>query len=187
MKTEIIAVIIATTLGTTSIFAHSRAIKPEYVDKLLQPYFGLQKSLADDNLADAKKSGTSFKEMLGHGPSFEDAPSLLDFQDQIDHIINATELSTARTAFHTLSNDLAEMIEHVGTSGVQNVYQMSCPMAFEGKGGAWMQSSKDLANPYYGAMMYSCGAVQSQLAKSKLSETPGHEDHAEKGHSEHKH
>ena len=187
MKTKIIAAIIALTVGVTSLFAHSKAIKPEYVDMLLKPYLGLQQSLAGDNLAEAKKSGASFKEMLGHGPSFEDAPSLLDLQDQAEHIINATDIAKARTAFHTLSQDLSEMIEHVGTSGAQNVYQMSCPMAFEGKGGAWMQNSKDLANPYYGSMMYSCGSVQTQLAKSKSGESHGQDAPNEDDHSEHKH
>lgn len=167
MNIKIIITIIALTVGVTSLSAHSKAIKPEFVDGLLVPYFGLQEALSGDRLATAKTSAATFQTMLDHGPSFEDAPSLLDLQRYAKAITAASDIQAARSAFQRLSDDLTEMIKHVGTTGEQDVFQMSCPMAFEGKGGAWLQNSKDLTNPYYGSMMYKCGAVQTQLAEKQ--------------------
>jgi hypothetical protein len=175
MKSKIIVIAFASAVISSSLFAHSKAIKPEFVDMLLKPYFELQTSLAKDDLEASKQHSNSFKAMLGHGPSFEDAPSLLDLKDQANNLSNALDISAARTAFLTLSEDLSEMVEHVGTTKKENIYKMSCPMAFKGKGGAWLQNNEDLANPYFGAMMLHCGTVDAQLAKAK------------EGHGEHKH
>ena len=54
MKSKIITIIIASAITTTSLFAHSKAIKPEFVDMLLKPYFELQASLAKDDLEASK-------------------------------------------------------------------------------------------------------------------------------------
>lgn len=187
MKTKIIAAIIALTVGVTSLSAHSKAIKPEFVDMLLPPYFALQGALSGDSLADAKTSAATFQTMLGHGPSFEEAPSLLELQDYTKTIAIASDIRAARSAFLSLSDYLTEMIEHVGTSGVQDVYQMNCPMAFEDRGGAWLQNSKDLTNPYYGSVMYKCGIVQNQLVKSKAKDSHDHSGHGDQDHSTHNH
>ncbi len=150
-----------------SAFGHSKAIKPEFVDMLLTPYFELQTALAKDDLAAAKKGAVTLKQMLGHGPSHEEAPSLADLNDEAAKIQSAADIKVAREAFHAISKDLAKMVEHVGTSGKSDVIKMSCPMAFNNKGGEWLQNSDDLANPYYGAMMLKCGSVQDTLASAK--------------------
>ena len=77
MKSKIITIIIASAIASTSLFAHSRAIKPEYIDMLLKPYFMLQASFASDDLDASKNNATSRKIALGTGPSSEDAPSVL--------------------------------------------------------------------------------------------------------------
>jgi Cu(I)/Ag(I) efflux system membrane fusion protein len=177
MKSKIITIIIASAIASTSLFAHSRAIKPEYIDMLLKPYFMLQASFASDDLDASKNNANSLKIALGKGPSSEDAPSLLDLGDAAKKITDASTIEEARTAFLTLSEDLSEMIEHVGTTKTQNIYKMSCPMAFDGKGGEWLQNNKDLTNPYFGATMLRCGTEDSQLAKAN----------SEHAHSEHKH
>jgi len=175
MKKIIIAIIAA--FVAVSAFAHSKAIKPEYVDMLLTPYFELQTALSKDDLATAKSSAASFKMMLGHGPSHEEAPSLADLSDEAAKIEAATEIKSAREAFHAISEDLASMVEHVGTSGKSDVVKMHCPMAFNNKGADWLQNSEDLANPYYGAMMLKCGSVKDTLATAK----GGHEGHMDHG------
>ena len=105
--------------------------------------------------------------MIGHGPSFEDARSLEGLSAESNTISSAQDLATARAAFQTLSKDFATMVEHVGTTGAQNVYQLSCPMAFDGKGGEWLQNNKSVANPYFGSMMFSCGAVKQEIGQVK--------------------
>ena len=159
--------------SAVSLFAHSKAIKPAYVDMLLTPYFGLQEALAGDDLEKAKASAATFKEMLGHGPSHDEAPSLVVLNEEATKIASASDIKVARTSFHVISKSLVEMVEHVGTSGKSDVVKMYCPMAFNNKGGAWLQSSSELTNPYYGSMMYKCGSVQETLAAA----IGGHGDH----------
>lgn len=179
MKTRLTTFIIAALVGAVSTFAHSKAIKPAYVDMLLTPYFELQMALAKDDLAKAKASAETFDKMLGHGPSHDDAPSLADLSIEAKKISAASDIKAARVAFHVISKDITKMVEHVGTSGKSDVILMSCPMAFDNKGGSWLQDSGDLANPYYGAMMYKCGSSVKTLAKAK----GGHSSKEMKGHS----
>ncbi len=189
MKTHISTLIIAALLGATSAFAHSDAIKPEFVDMLLKPYFKVQASLAGDDLATAKKNASTFHDMLGHGPSQKEAPSLETLSVEAQKIINASDIKAARSAFHAISKDLGEIVEHVGTSGKSDVVKMSCPMAFDGKGGEWLQNSNDLANPYYGSMMFKCGSVIEQLATASAEHRHDNDQHEKANdsdqHSEH--
>jgi len=69
------------------------------------------------------------------------------------------------TAFLELSQQFATLVEHVGTSGETPLFVAHCPMAFENKGASWIQGDKEVANPYYGAMMLRCGGIQEQLAR----------------------
>jgi len=43
-----------------------------------------------------------------------------------------------------------------------------CPMAFGDKGGDWIQAGQNIANPYYGVSMQSCGSIKNQAAKPKI-------------------
>ena len=42
----------------------------------------------------------------------------------------------------------------VGEAGP--IFEMHCPMAFEGRGATWIQSDSAVRNPYYGATMLKC-------------------------------
>lgn len=77
-------------------------------------------------------------------------------------------------------------MKHFGTTGKQDLYLVRCPMAFENKGGTWLQSDKHIRNPYLGSRMLKCGSVQNQFAKTKTA--PQQEaDPKESDHSEHHH
>lgn len=183
MKTKLIIVTIAAFIGATSSFAHSESIKPDFVDMLLTSYFELQAALSKDDLASSKADAKTFMEMLGHGPSREEAASLADLSKEADKIINASDIKIVRTAFLAISKDLARMVEHVGTTGKSDVVKMYCPMAFNNKGGSWLQNNHKPANPYYGSMMYSCGSVQETLATAKGGKAP--QEHGEHAHGNH--
>lgn len=167
MKNRLATIIFVALGGASSLFASSAAIKPEFVDMILTPYFQLQTALAKDDLAAAQLSAGMFDKMLGHGPSSEEAPSLAALKIEADKITSAADLKSARLAFHAISKELAEMVEHVGTSGKSDVVKMHCPMAFNNRGADWLQNSEDLANPYYGSMMFKCGSVLETLASAK--------------------
>lgn len=166
MKSKIYKIITIALLTATSALAHSDSLKPEFVDRLLKPYFEIQSSLSGDNLEEAKRNAAIFDTMLGHGPSHEEAPTLAVLRGDAQKIVSASDIKIARDAFHAISDEIISLVEHVGTSG-DTVFKMHCPMAFKNKGGSWLQASKDLRNPYYGSMMLHCGVQQAELGKAE--------------------
>lgn len=50
---------------------------------------------------------------------------------------------------------------------------MHCPMVYDDRGADWLQSSKPLQNPYFGAMMLKCGEIKEYVG----SEPSAHEGH----------
>lgn len=167
MKHRFITTLAAALFGTTAAFPQSGAIKPESVDALLKPYFALQTALSKDNLDAASKSAAELRSLLGEGPSDAAAPEFADLSEEAQTIASAPGIEEARAAFHALSDGMTKLVESVGATGEQNVYKVFCPMAFNNKGAAWLQDNKSVANPYFGAMMYRCGTVESQIAKAK--------------------
>ena len=164
MNTNRIKPIAIALLATASAFAHSESIKPEFVDTLLSPYFELQASLAGDDLAAAKANATALQAAIGKGASAQKASSIKDLVSGTQNIVDSTDIKAARNAFHMVSKELGSIVDHVGTTGKSDVIKMMCPMAFGGKGGEWLQNNDDLANPYFGSMMYKCGSIVEQLA-----------------------
>lgn len=139
-------------------FAHGDDFTPAYVDSLVPGYLALQKALAGDDLPAAKSAATQLNVVAKKGPKFE------DLTGYVAEIANAADLKAARAAFAEVSSEMITVIDHVGTSGGTALFSVHCPMAFGGKGGDWIQGDKDVRNPYYGAMMLTCGSVQGQVA-----------------------
>ena len=50
----------------------------------------------------------------------------------------------------------------VAITGTKNkLYQQFCPMY--DKGSAWLSTSNEVKNPYYGSKMLKCGKVQKEI------------------------
>ncbi|MCC6970620.1 MAG: efflux RND transporter periplasmic adaptor subunit [Phycisphaerales bacterium] len=89
-------------------------------------------------------------------------------------VIKASEAMTGhplehqRQLFSALGERLVELIDvyppsraaiaaDAGQGGVAELYLMNCPMAPGGAKGDWLQTSPDVANPFFAADMKSCG------------------------------
>ena len=60
------------------------------------------------------------------------------------------------------------MIKLADTGSLTKDVNLShCSMAFEGKGGSWLQTSDKVENPYYGSKMYRCGDIKKKIAGGK--------------------
>ncbi len=165
-------------LTSSSLFAHSDAFTPAFVDSLVTPYLTIQTALASDDLQAAQAGAKTFVEATKKAPEAEDAQAqAAALRELAEKIAAAEDLKSAREAFFPLSTDLTSMVKHVGVSDKQPLYTAHCPMAFSGKGGDWIQSDKTIANPYYGSKMLRCGSVKSQLAGEKAPEEDDHSGH----------
>lgn len=76
-------------------------------------------------------------------------------------IANSEDVNVQRTAFLDLSAAMENLLSGAIASG--EVYKQYCPMAFDGKGGAWLSASQEIRNPYYGDKMLKCGSVRDTI------------------------
>lgn len=179
-------ILIAALFAAVNAFAHSDAIKPAFVDTLIQPYLQVQQALAADDLDASKQAAESFVKAIHGGPSKDGAPSIAKLETAGHRIAESEDIETARVAFSSLSLEMKPLIEHVGTSGETSLYLAHCPMAFDGEGGSWLQGSDEaIINPYYGAKMLRCGSVQEQIAGKPKQSEHGHEEEHDHSNADH--
>lgn len=75
----------------------------------------------------------------------------------------ADTLVKAREAFVSLSTEMSAVASQFGLPAHQELAQVYCPMAFEGKGAMWLQRGENIRNPYFGSKMTSCGEIQKRF------------------------
>ncbi|MDF1739139.1 MAG: efflux RND transporter periplasmic adaptor subunit [Verrucomicrobiales bacterium] len=153
-------------------------------DKVLQSYFTIQGALADDSLEKSRlAAGEGRKqlsgitvELLSNSSSEIWKELAARMETYFQAIEEAEKIETAREEFQKLSLATDELVRRFGTAHLP-VYEHYCPMAFDNTGGTWLQSDKNLLNPYFGASMLQCGEVREQLATAKaipLNEAGNH-------------
>jgi len=59
---------------------------------------------------------------------------------------------------------MLDLERHFGHAGPDSIYTAFCPMAFDNAGASWLQTSRQIANPYFGAMMPGCGEIRETFA-----------------------
>ena len=134
---------------------------------ILNDYFNLKDALVADDNARAKELGATLATSLGNldvSSNFSDTQkaNLKDIiEDAVEHAehISESDIDHQREHFKILSKDVTDMVAITGTENT--LYQQFCPM-YDG-GSAWLSTSKDVKNPYYGSKMLTCGKVQKEI------------------------
>lgn len=83
---------------------------------------------------------------------------LLHYSEQI---ANASNLNTQRIALKGLTLAMVEML-HIADSNEISLYLQYCSMALN-DGAGWLSASEDIANPYYGSSMLTCGEILERV------------------------
>lgn len=135
-------------------------------EAILTDYFNLKDALVADDNAKAKELGASLATTLGKLDISEytdtQQQDLKDIvEDAVEHAehISESDIAHQREHFKVLSKDVTDMVAITGTENT--LYQQFCPM-YDG-GSAWLSTSKDVKNPYYGSKMLTCGKVQKEI------------------------
>lgn len=135
-------------------------------EAILTDYFKLKDALVNDDNAKAKELGASLATTLGKLDISEytdtQQSDLKDIvEDAVEHAehISESDITHQREHFKVLSKDVTDMVAITGTENT--LYQQFCPM-YDG-GSAWLSTSKDVKNPYYGSKMLTCGKVQKEI------------------------
>lgn len=135
------------------------------LDRVYNAYFGIQNALGSDDLPIAKKISEEFKialTQMSHdklkSEKMKEWHKLeAEILNSVHGISAAKNLTDARESFSALSADIYELCRKFGASGKFPIYRFFCPMAFNNKGGYWLQNKTGVYNPYFGATMLGCG------------------------------
>ncbi|WP_417750306.1 DUF3347 domain-containing protein [Rosistilla oblonga] len=140
---------------------------PEVTEQLsgfVAPYLTLSTALAADDLNAAKQAVEPLHQRLAGLPQIvSDAKTVemwskekRDLSEIVASLLKADDLAALRGAFALLSEQMLSLQRMFGLPTDQSLYELHCPMAFEGRGASWLQSDDTVRNPYYGASMLRC-------------------------------
>ena len=135
-------------------------------EAILSDYFNLKDALVADDTKKAAQSGTklvvSLRAFDMDSYTKEQQKELADIiEDAAEHAehISESAIDHQREHFKTLSKDITDMVAITGTKST--LYEQFCPMY--DKGSAWLSTSNEVRNPYYGSKMLKCGKVQKTI------------------------
>jgi Cu(I)/Ag(I) efflux system membrane fusion protein len=157
---------------------------------LWEPYLQLQRALAGDDVQAAGQATSRMRSTVEQvkASELENETAAAWHQEHANLVKIAADLSeasdikTARAAFSLLSDEMELLALKFGFGEVGPIYRHHCPMAFQGRGAAWLQDNDQTRNPYYGATMLKC-ADDVKMIAGEASEP----EHNSGEHGGHKH
>ena len=156
--------------STKQTTASATSNQPASIKEILAGYLQMKNAFAKDNDKDAATAGN---EMIKAFANFNKAALTPDqnkiysdieddAKEHAEHIgKNAGNIKHQREHFDMLSKDMYQLVKTFG--GGQQLYYDHCPMYNDGKGANWLSETKEIANPYLGKSMPTCGTVKEEL------------------------
>ncbi len=147
----------------------------QQIDGVLAAYYQIEEALSRNQAGMAQKKADHFLHVLkGVDMKLLTGPShmiwmkeLKDLKTKAGAMRNTSDIKKQREDFSILSDSMAFVVRTFGSSGKEPVIQFHCPMAFGGRGANWLQSEKDVQNPYFGKAMFKCGRITETLIEKK--------------------
>lgn len=137
------------------------------VQDLLHAYMEVRSALAADELDRAGAAARQARERLA--ALAEDLPAdrvpegwekyAASLETLLGGLEEARDIEGARRAFAPFSEELTAAARAFAPSQGEPLYELHCPMAFDGRGANWLQTTRDVSNPYFGEVMLRCGSV----------------------------
>ncbi|OGV85118.1 MAG: hypothetical protein A2340_00540 [Lentisphaerae bacterium RIFOXYB12_FULL_60_10] len=141
------------------------------VDLVLDSVLTMADALADDSLEAARTNASQAKKalaevdmsLLAGDAHARWMQSLKALNLSLDQLIPAKDIESFRTAFSSLSSEMARVVKTFGPVRTEPIYEIHCPMAFENRGANWLQKDQAVRNPYFGKSMLMCGEVSETI------------------------
>lgn len=154
------------------------------LSQLVNPYLAISQALSADDAGAAINAVSGLHRAVGiinaqslTGKAAERWKSELNSLSAITaRLSKANDLKTLRSAFALLSDELLTLQRVFGLAGSDQLFELHCPMAFEGRGASWIQANDAVRNPYYGASMLKCADKVEPLGE-KTSPPDEHAGH----------
>ena len=140
------------------------------IKEILDNYLKMKNAFTTDNSANAATAG---EEMVKSFTGFDKTALTTaqvktyndiedDAKEHAEHIgLNAGKIKHQREHFDLLSKDIYALVKTFGAG--QKLYYDHCPMYNTGKGANWLSETKEIANPYLGKSMPTCGSVKEEI------------------------
>ncbi|MBI1291671.1 efflux RND transporter periplasmic adaptor subunit [bacterium] len=127
----------------------------EHLADIVHAYIGVQEALAADSQEVAQEA---FHNLAGQAEAAELAEVVGPAKDGA----SAETLEAQRRSFEQLSAVIIPIVREHGNPTEHPVRLVHCPMAFDFAGADWLQTTKEVRNPYFGAEMLTCGTVKQE-------------------------
>ncbi len=134
--------------------------------EVLAAYFRTQAALADDDVDAARQAATEAREALdGVDMALLTGDAHVAWMAHLAGIgkgliaVDVGDIAASREGSAEFSREMLAALKAFDLAALGPVYLLECPMAFEGRGGTWLQADEATLNPYYGSAMPKCGGV----------------------------
>tara|TARA_R110002049_G_scaffold309101_2_gene516925 strand:+ start:50082 stop:52451 length:2370 start_codon:yes stop_codon:yes gene_type:complete len=159
----------------------------QQLDRLLNPYLAIGDGLASDKVDavanDVEQLDQSLKAIdastLAEVASKRWAAESRSLSSIVARLAKATDLGAMRSAFALLSDELMTIQRMFGFHSGNQLFELHCPMAFDGRGATWLQANDTVRNPYYGGSMLKCADKVAPLVEAP---PPGGNEHGKHNH-----
>ncbi|MDD5134312.1 MAG: efflux RND transporter periplasmic adaptor subunit, partial [Phycisphaerae bacterium] len=146
--------------------------------KVFEGYFAMQQALSNDNVKlaaeSAKQALDALKTVDMKLLSGSDHDKWMKFSAELESVLSKAgenkDIKLIREDFHLMSQQLAQVAEHFGSTGQSPFYLLHCPMAFDNTGANWLQDNEQTRNPYFGQKMPQCGGVKEIIDVKEIWE-----------------
>ena len=139
-------------LNTTVRAADNPALM-EPVKSVLDHYLMIQTELAKDSVKGLDEHANAIAKAVKGDDMKMLSP---DVAKQAETLAKAKDLKAARDAFKPLSTSLVKYLAD-NKAGKGTYLEAYCPMVKA----SWLQTSKDITNPYMGKSMLTCGVLKN--------------------------
>ena len=89
-------------------------------------------------------------------------------REESEAVTTISDIGRLRAAFGFLSRTILDLEDRFGHTDGSVLYEVYCPMAFDNKGAAWLQATREISNPYFGSAMLRCGRVRKTLPSKTI-------------------
>lgn len=145
--------------------------KADPVQEIMESYFSIGQLLASDSLGDIEqprqKIASASEQILKAEEKAKEKKEYLSLVKAIQASAKkfiSQDLKRARESYKALSEAVNNYVKAYGYS--DPAYSFYCPMAEQ----AWLQSTEQIANPFYGSEMLKCGKMAGMVKDGKYVE-----------------
>lgn len=141
------------------------------VSRLIEAHLTFATALADDEPDAARAAldatATALRDMGQHRLTGPAHAAWMEQYSRLETLLQqlATEstIDGLRAHLQALTLEMERTLVDFGAGRISGINHAYCPMAFNNRGASWLQRGETIHNPYFGAVMLTCGEFLGSL------------------------